>query len=1024
MPAPTKQCAGSPDITTLSYSILYDISGAIPTIILTNLSTVINPTLLTWWYIITTPSGTPVHSGSVTSPDVSNVAWTTLQIASGTWPTNFGNPPCGQVEFAPNAPYICTLYVKDSSSNIFSLAITQTITRPNGNTSNSCGNFGQAAVTVQVKCNDKVVYCADSTGLSYNNILVPDTQTNNWILVYPLSPTGSPIDNGTASNSPYVNFPIGYSGDGYVLNFLEYCTYDMGNGASVKLQYKAINPQTGGPGLPFAVLCNIDLCKLQCQISAFCKLSKSKCGVLEDTALTSKMTRMNLLFNQAIIGIIQPLCGIDVPVIIKEIQKIGDLDDNCNCGCSDTGINFSYPTSPGNATGGCCPVSSDVIDSETDEAPAACPGSYFPAQVLDPTGQSVIGTVSDINAMVGLLNATSSWQAYGIAFAEGNCKIGWFPATGAGTIPDVQVVLLDTPSVLPIVVAVIDADSTSPPANCPGSYFPAYLYKPDGTTLIGNVNNITALINAINADPDWNAYGVAAYNGSNCTVVFQPNTGITSIPDIMIKIDAGCVGGTINLPISLSSDLCTADSLLSPSSFPIILYVDWGLGVGFESLGVINDKASLINALNGDSNKPSVVTVADNALVFADVIVNASDCTYTQTPIITGTPLGSGYLFLGPNHSNLLNIPSSSKEIALDITAVTRLGVVPGGVASQIRWHSIRVGNYLIDSESTTGKIRFYDVINPLTPTLVSTVTLNNVSGTCFTGVPTSIWGGSGLTASYYSLYFPTDYCAAMDITAIYVVEAVTGSIWKINMGGVVASFQDNKLLGKCPRVLLNGKLFFTQDGNLEDYTTSSGVAMGDIVILDLGTFNAGGLSTATIFLNTLQNVWAASYDGIDTIYFTGTDANAVSGATGSIAKYTVSSATVAARYLHALPGSNLQKRANTSFAAGVLYFAIWNMASVYGTFAINSADIGTTNTPHLFPTPPGTLSSVNPLNIKPIGNCMIAITYSVPNNAGGYIAIFHRDAYFINKLHLNDSEEVYNVIPFLVGSYTPNSFV
>ena len=416
MPNPVKPIS-SPDISSLSFGILYDISGATPNIILTNASTVIHASLLTWWYVITTPSNTPIHSGSLLTPDVINANWSTLQIPANSWPLLFGNPPCGQVEFSPGAPYVCTLYVKDSTNTVYSLTIAQTIVRPNGNTSNSCGNFGVSSANVEVKCysNPAVVFCSERTNYTYNNVVAPviGSMSSLWTLVYPPDANGNNPANGTAQDTPYVNFPVGYNGDGYTLFLNQYASYDMGNGATIRVQYKAINPKTGVNGLTFAVLCNIDLCRLQCQMQAFYELSEKHCNTVENSDYAYKKTNINYLFSQAIAGIIQPLCQIDIPAIVVKIQGIlGNVGGNCDCGCTDAGVNFNYPTGTGGtSSGGCCPVSVSVLDDGTGLAPSLCPLSYFPAEVKDPTNSTVIGTAYSVNDLVAILNSNTAWQS-------------------------------------------------------------------------------------------------------------------------------------------------------------------------------------------------------------------------------------------------------------------------------------------------------------------------------------------------------------------------------------------------------------------------------------------------------------------------------------------------------------------------------------------------------------------------------------------------------------------------------------
>lgn len=956
MANPSIPCTGSPDITTLSYAILFDISGAVPAITLTNFSTLIHPTLLTWWYVITTPSGTPIHTGSLTSPDVPlGQTWATLSIPANSWPLIFGNPPCGQVEFSNNAPYICTLYVKDSSANTFSLAIQQLITAPNGNGVNSCGNFGVANVSIQVNCNSKVVFCNDSTNFTYQSQLTPTTYSNAWTLVYPPDPNGNQPANATGTNTPYVNFPIGYSGSGYVLFLQDYASYNMGNGATVKVQYKALNAQTGNPGLTFAVLCNINFCQLQCQINAFYELAKKKCGTLEDPALNNKMTRMNMLLWEATIGVMQPLCGIDVPHLIAEIQKIGDLDPNCNCNCGDTGINFSYPIGSGQTSGGtCCPITKNVVNKTTGIQPAQCPNSYFPVQVYDPTGVTIIGIAYDINGLVGLLNSNAGWQAYGTAFPQGNCQVGWYPATGVTIIP----------------------------------------------------------------------------------VIIVGDTGATTTT---------CTGNTQTYLLTMV-DLCVNSAIITSASYPLNAYIDFGLGSGPQYVGNVASQAALITALNAISGKPSTITFSAGSTAAQVQVFNSSCIAYAGTINITCDAASGSFLMLGSSHTQMITGASAVEGIvAYGLRTNANLGKLPGMPSSHSPWHIIKIGNFAITAEGDTGKVYFYDITNPLMPTLARTIQLNTVvagGNGNFTATPTSLGIVNNVVPTYYSLYFPTDYYNIMSLNSIYIFEGKTGTAWNIDFfapgTGIVASFQSNLLIGKCPRVLaMSGtssppspNIYFTQDGTLEaDISGASGVAEGFIPILNLGAgFSAGSISTQQILLNEAEYVWAATYDGAGNIWFMGQ--------LGTAAVYSVSTNTVTTRYGNALgtylsSARTLQRRGNIKYYGGRIFVASLGafqpLGFGQGCLYFDVSSLPSSNAA-LFT---GNLSNPSAFahNILPLGNCLVAVTIesgatpTTPNN--GAIDIYDTNGIFRECCELNTGEAIYNLIAIgNVNVYTPNNYV
>lgn len=935
---------GSPDITTLAFSVKYDISGATPAITLTNASTVVHPTALKWWYVITSPSGTPIHTGSLASPDKNLVAWTTLSIAPGTWPTPFGVPPCSQVEFSNNAPYVCTLCVNDSNNNTFCLPINQTITRPNGNSLNSCGNFGVSAVAVEVRCNDRVVFCGDDTNFAYQSILAPTTpQSNTWTLVYPADPNGNQPANAVFNNTPYVNFPIEYSGDGYVLNLRNYATYDMGNGASIAVQYKAINPDTGAPGIPFAVLCNIDLCKLQCQISTFEKLARQKCGNVVYPELNNQIIRMNLLLSQAIIGVFQPTCGINVPKIIAQIQAIGDLDENCDCGCKDTGINFSYPASSGNSSGTCCPVSVSVVNI-TSSPPTSCEATVYPVQVYDPTNSTVIGIANSMTEVLYLINSNSAWMIYGVAFSEGSCKIGFFPATPGNTIPNVY---------------------------------------------IASSSNSTA-----------------------------------------------CVGNTQNYTVRMQ-DVCLSGTSVSPSDFPLNAYVNFGAGE--VSLGSVSSVAALITALNATPTKPSAVTFSDSGATTAvSVNIFNSSCTSFSTPITVSTDAGSSsFLFNGASHLNYSSTPSTINGAvdAYGLKGNVIIGKISGVSTSNIQWHVSRKDNMLAVTETNTGKIYFWDVSIPLQPMFVRTIQLSTLVSGNFSGLPQSR-GLNGTTVnSFYSLYFPTD-TGIFDIGSVFVFETLTGSAWLISPlssgSGVLAAFQANTLIGMCPRIQHNGVIYFTLDGTLRADIGTAPIAAGSIVIIDLSvTFNGAAVHVVNVAgLGTADQIWAASFDGADIIWFMSQF--------GVLYKYSVSAST-ASVVINAMGLSNgFKLRGNIKYSLGQLYCCSLDGFMVTATSGTMIVDV--TSYPVVsqvffegyFDESAIANTCFHSHNALPLGNCLVAVTgegyqaASPPGAESGAIAIYKTDGTFLERCSLANGQNIYNLAAISgVGTpYTPTTLI
>lgn len=1004
----------SPDISLLDFNILYDISGAIPAITLTNASVGVPSgttrlNLCTWWYVITTPSGTAIHQGSVTSPDVTTANWTTLSIAPFSWPTPFGNPPCGQIEFSCSNPYICTLYVKDGSGNIFSLAKNTTICRPNGNTSNTCGSFGTSIMNVQVQCNNGQIYASDTTNYTYQTTLTPSVKTNIWTLTYPQDDNGNQPANVVAENSAYVYFDIGYNSAGYRLYVRNYATYAMGDGVTIKIQYKSTDD--------FAVLCSIDLCKLSCQIQKFYELSKKQCGKLDDPTLNAKMTQINLLMSQALTGIMQPLCGIDVAAIVAEIQGIGDFDPDCDCGCSGAGVNLSNPTG-GRTGGGCCPVCTDVVDVETDNPPTACPGSYFPVNVKDPTGVTTIGVASNINDLVSLLNAYPAWQAYGTAFASGNCKVCWIVATGATPV-DVPVELTSVAPLGPCLVTgnIVIVNTSNPPVGCPsGNPYPKSVYNPLGTVIIGVANSINDVVSILNTNSLWQAYGTASVQ-DNCHVQWNLSDCAVAPPSVPVSgIITACTGGEQYYTIN-TKDICTG---AATSPYPANIYVDFGSGA--VAAGYVATQAAMIVALNAVSTKPATVTFSADTGSIGVTVVRNSDCTLFSTVINIYTDAAEkNFMLMAPNHGFMTTTPSLGQgQTGLGLANNTVIGKIP---TAEISWHDIRIGNYVVATDANTGGVLFFDVTNPLMPIFVKRVQLTSLTSIVFNGTPNSATVASGGVAvgSWYGLYFPTDY-QAMTLSSIYVVQSVGGGIWKIDFYAapgteVVDGFQHAKLLGKCPRAIINNQIWFTQDGDLEQAASlSSTIPEGSVINLDLATFSSAGISTRSFFAD--EYIWGATYDGLNTLYYVGNEGTLI----------TVNLTTLAANLFRHVLFTLAEFRLNAKYYSGKIYVSSLKFdAGIVNTGTI-IVDAGTRAvTPfQSFNASSSLVPTSSHYNFQPLGQCVGVLTYDGYQNVshkGGGVSLFKLDGTHLGDIPI-DVGNLYNVIPFTgVSIYTPTSY-
>lgn len=1030
---------GSPDITILDFAILYDISGAIPAITLTNMS-VGNPSgttglnLCTWWYVILSPNGSLVHNGSLASPDYppSATPWTTLSIAPLSWPTPFGTAPCGQIEFSSSVPYICTLYVKDAAGTTYQYAKSTLIPRPNGNISETCGSFGAAAVSVQMQCSQANIYAADTTDYTYQGI-IGTSSGNTWTMRYPQGASGVIPGNATATNASYVLFNIGYAGKGYVLYLNTYAIYNLGNECSVKIQYKLFDKDGVSMGSNFAVYCNIDLCKLDCKMKELYELLNTSCGEVTDPSLAKKVQKLQLLYTRVMTGIFQPLCGIDVPGIIEEMERVGGF--KCDCACSG-GINIGLPL-PSPTSGGCCPISTPVINNATGIAPASCPNSYFSVSVMDPTHTTTIGNANNINDLVSILNATPSWQAYGTAFAEGNCVVGWYLSNPAAPPPNPHVVL--GPPVIPPSVYVdplIDIHTGVAPVGCPsGNPYPLKIYDPTHTVVIGIANSITEAVALINANGAWAAYGTASPQDT-CHVQFNLLNAANIPPNVNVDpnvTSASCVSDQQNYLVEMI-DPCYPTAPITASSFPCSANVDWGLGAGAESIGTINSLAALINALNIFSDKPASLTFSASTVTPNTLNIYNSNCTaYSQTPVITCDAGSQSYILFGANSTDQApNTPTKNGIVALGLSTNSDLGRIPGATANKHMWHTILIQNYLIVAEGDTGKIYFYDVTNALTPSLVRIIQLNDTgSGNCFQGIPNTVNAQSspGTAPSIYGLYFPTDYYAGISLNVLPVFESTTGSWWLINISGIGSgingSGSDASLLGKCPRIYhpSESEIYFTQDGDLEQAGgLVSGVAAGSIVRVSIASSSTVGFGTVPTVLQNSEYVWGATYDGIDHYYFFGKNS--------SMSSYDITTASIDHYHFNVIgftrfasAAVTMNFRANIKYCSGNIYitFISLNKPAIYETecIVLPVSSFPTTPTTTIF-TVTGFLQGS--FTFTPIGSCLCAITGYNGNRS--YVLIYRLDGTFINNISVSQGQ-LYNVVAIPgYPNYFPNNFV
>lgn len=409
-----RKVSGSPFSDCLDFKVEFDLSGVLPKIYLTNLSTQGVFPLVDYkvWFVIKAPSGEVIHGGDINNPDFTGLQYFT---AAGRWaipqpwPQRFNQ----QIDWS-GGPYEVTMYADVAGNN--TILKTVNICRPRGNKKECKNNFGTGCVKISTDCKNAKLFVEDQTNYSYEGktgTLVSKTGT----LDFPIDSTGYRPSAITVNNFNTAAFDISFSGKGYNFFLNTIMSYDFGDEVYVIIKYKE---QRG-----FAIWCNIDLCPLICDYQALIKsVQEGQCGDKKIEEMKDLLLVISSKMNLALIALNQPDCGYDLPELIEEIKELGGF--SCNCYCNGVNIKSTQPK--------CCPIKLDVRDIVSDAAPDECPASFFPAEVYNLDHTAVIGTALNADDMVNLLNADPTWTAHGMAFNMGNCFVGWYPNESG--IPD------------------------------------------------------------------------------------------------------------------------------------------------------------------------------------------------------------------------------------------------------------------------------------------------------------------------------------------------------------------------------------------------------------------------------------------------------------------------------------------------------------------------------------------------------------------------------------------------------------
>ena len=304
-------------ISVLSVKWIFDLSGVAPVIHLENQSQGGNLADVEYFFAVTSPTTTPIKEINLSTPDETGV-WSEADILNP-WPRPFSSIEWGI--------YSAQVVVRDGDGNLFYGPIQSVnICRPYGNLPTSKTMYGVADVLVQVKCDQARIYFKDATNHSYQG-LAGEIGSSVLRVNFPMDDTGTVPAPFVGANFATALVPITYSGKGYQFLATSIYEYDFDNDTAVRIKY--LKSDT------FGVWCNIDLLPLVCEYQKL--ISSIEYGSCVDVeGANQKLMLINPKFSMVVMGMFQPLTGIDVPALIEEIKLIGGFD--CDCCNAASGI--------------------------------------------------------------------------------------------------------------------------------------------------------------------------------------------------------------------------------------------------------------------------------------------------------------------------------------------------------------------------------------------------------------------------------------------------------------------------------------------------------------------------------------------------------------------------------------------------------------------------------------------------------------------------------------------------------------
>lgn len=1106
----------SDDISVLDFTGLFDISNAVPKISINSLCAGPHLGNCIFWITVTSPSNSPLHTGTESVPDFPLATPWTSWIMAENWQQVFFH-----VEWS-GAPYTITLFVKDNKGNLYSQSYTGSLCPPPGNDGSVGNNFGYGSARATVKCNDAQLYAQDTTNYLYKG--TAGTQVSqDWRIVYPADSNGDVHTPNTASGMPYAYLPLYYDGDNHMVYMNSVRDYTIGTNMFARIKIKAT--------LAVNVMCNVNWCNIVGPYQNL--LNKGACAPCGNNVAKDDLLKVNsqiMLLNMVNSS---GCTDIDTGALYTEIKNTlapyggcatnGSNANNGNGSSSGSGGSGGGINPGGSGSGGSSATTLPVIDQSTGVTPVSCPGNIYPRSVFAPDGVTFIGMAYSSADLISIMNANAAWSALGVASDQGNCQVSFMPVTGAGVIPPVvtlpgvgtgtgtapdpdatacvngvqqyiAIILGDCngqpltafpfplsasygggpatfidnvsdptelisilmgdsnkpssitytyaniPGVIavivhnsscaiynypisisgpgvcnPLTIPILDSTTQNPPTGCPGNIYPQGVFEPNGTTFIGYAYSAADVVVLMNSNTAWSNLGTASLGG-NCTVSFTKFPYVNTVPPVIVTpgTDTGCVVGTSNRIVQLNP-LCSGGSIATTLNFPFVGYVSYtGDPFGVVTLGTITSVADIIARLMAEPSKPLTVTYTD-ATIGTNIAIRITDtgCALDPSYIIAlyGDVAEGGNIFMiGGNYDKISPAYDETIDI-IGLQADTTTWPTPGGfmgvvcAADQkyLKWHSINFAGKVWVTNPETGGIEIVDITDLNHPAMSGSLHLPIVvSG------PTGNFKGKAPDGSgtyFKGLYFVTDVHINLGVM-LYVVESITGTLWGIDTSTntVTVQFQSNKLIGKCPRVMLNNKIYFTQDGTIEtDTAQSSTVPVGYIPIWDATTGDATGITQKQITLNNNDPVLSACYQ-LDTIFF--------GSKLGTVTRYTVSTDTV-------LPSSIVLVTTCTSYqnmsVSGMFLYLSGYGQGTWSIRLIGSAMIPDATGVHDIggvDIPGGTPDNRLHWNFKLAAGCTGILTYDKGDAPGAGISVFSlgADAMFLYQKYQN-YQSLYNVV-------------